>query len=165
VNSTRVVLMSMAALSLLGGCALFSGDEDFGHKNSGIRFVEPDSPYKRIDVTSADRVWQSTRTGNTIAVNSVCKTSEDRSLKALEQSILSGVENLKVNSTGNLTVDEAKADRIGAEGKTDGVPIDIDLIEFRKGECTYDLAYVGRKKDFSSEQKIFNRFLEGFHAP
>src|ERR1041385_1487985 len=109
--STVKHLLILTAAFCLSSCALFSSDEDTPHKNAEVRFTAPGQPFSKINVTSADEVWQSTRTGNTIAINSVCKASQDRSVKAMEDSILGGVENLKVKTTEHMPMDGVTADR------------------------------------------------------
>ena len=68
------------------------------------------------------------------------------------------------NPTESLSTD-LDADRIHAEGSTDGDLVDVDLVIVKKSDCTYDLAYVGRRATFTEELGIFQTFLERFHAP
>lgn len=148
------------------GCALLiGGDEDPGKKNIEIKFKNPQTPFEHISVSSADYVWQSNKTGNTIAVNSLCKKTEDLSLDALKDKILAEIDNLKINKTETIDFDERKAQRINASGLADDTPIKILLIILKKNNCTYDLAYIARANQFEKEKSIFESFLQGFHAP
>ncbi|MDZ4677645.1 MAG: hypothetical protein SGI74_09070 [Oligoflexia bacterium] len=147
------------------GCAILGSNDDPAVKSVNTKFSPPDSPYEKSNVSSADQVWQSKKTGSTIAVNSMCQKYADLSLKNLEQNILTGIENLKVIEEQDTTFDEREASRILAEGTIDGVPIRIDLLIFKKNNCTYDLAYISRPQNFTVEKPIFEKFLSNFHAP
>src|ERR1700722_15139876 len=89
----RILIFSAFLISSVG-CALFSSDEEPAQKNTKLQFEDPDMPYRKIDVSNADSVWQSNDTGNTIAINSSCK-KDDANLKTLEDNILAGVDHLK----------------------------------------------------------------------
>jgi hypothetical protein len=156
-------VMSAGFFLGMGGCALFSVEAP-PEKNANIKFTNPQEPFRKIDESTADSIWQSMKTGNTIAINSSC-TKDEGSIKKMEDSILSGVENLKSRKTQKIQIDDVGADRIHAEGTTDGIKVAIDLVEMRKGDCMYDLAYVARLSSFAEEIDLFDQFLKGFHAP
>lgn len=159
------ILLLIGAIGGIVGCALLGGNDDPVTKNTAIHYEHPGQPYERISVSSADLVWQSKKTGNTIAVNSLCQKYQDVSLKALGENILEGIDNLKIENSQTLTFDGREAERISAQGTTDGIPIAIRLLILKKNGCTYDLAYIARKTSFGSEEEIFEQFLKRFHAP
>jgi hypothetical protein len=158
-------ILILVALQVFGGCAIFGGSEDEPVKNTSVKVAPPQAPFEEVRVSDADRVWQSRKTGNTIAYNSACLENLKEDLGTLEKRILSGVDNIKILSQIKLTVDGAPAERTRAEGKTDGVPISIDLVTIKKSNCTYDLAYVTRVVTFAVEQNTFQQFVERFHTP
>lgn len=121
-------------------------------------------PFQKIDESTADGVWQSEKTGNTIAINSSCRKAGD-TIKSEEDSVLAGIEHIKSRQSQRITLDGSTADRIHAEGTSDGDLVDVDLVIVKKSDCTYDLAYVGRRATFKEELGIFQTFLERFHAP
>ncbi len=159
---TMTLLITPLALS---GCAIFSGGDDEPVKNENVHASPPQSPFEEVKVSSADHVWQSRKTGNTIAYNSACQEKLKADLGTLEKGILKGVDNLKILNETRLTVDGAPAERTRVEGKTEGIPISVDLVVIKKGNCTYDLAYVARTISFSAEQSTFQQFIERFHTP
>jgi len=161
----KKAIFSLVALQWLGGCAIFGGSDDEPVKNTSVQVTGPQQPFEEVRVSDADRVWQSRKTGNTIAYNSACQEKLKEDLGTLEKGILSGVDNVKIISQIKLTVDGAPAERTRAEGKTDGVPISIDLVTIKKANCTYDLAYVTRTVTFQTEQNVFQQFVERFHTP
>ena len=155
----------LSIVSFLCSCALFFGDEDPVKKDTSIHFLPPSEPFKKIDAAGADSVWQSKTTGNTIALNTSCKKNDDRDLKTLEENILLGIENLKIKSEKEIQVDGKPAQRVLAEGSTEGVPVLADLLILKKGDCTYDLDYIARSHLFEEEHKHFDKFITGFHTP
>jgi len=125
------IFFLLTVLAMPVGCALFSSDEEPGRKDDKLKYEDPPMPYRKIDVSNADSVWQSENTGNTIAINSSCKRS-DATLKTLEDNILSGVDDLSSRTSHKFQLDGSEADRIHAEGKADGVPVDIELVVVKK---------------------------------
>ncbi len=147
------------------GCALLGSGEDPVKKNPGIKFQPPPNPFAQSHISSADQVWQSESTGNTIAINSTCQEYSDLTLKDLQQNILGGIENLKVQSDKTVSFDGREAQRIVSVGSAEGVSISVDLLILKKNNCTYDLAYIARSKFYDDEHGIFETFLKRFHAP
>jgi hypothetical protein len=160
----HLILICTMIISI-AGCAILGTADDPVVKSSNAKFSAPDSPFEKSNVSSADQVWQSKKTGSTIAVNSMCQKYSDLSLKNLEQNILAGIENLKVIDDKTTNFDGREASRLLAEGTTDGVPIRIDLLIFKKNNCTYDLAYIAKPQNFHLEKPLFEKFLGDFHAP
>jgi len=158
------VLIQLTLYSLTA-CAIFGGGDEEPVKNLNIKITPPQDPYEEIKVSSADHVWQSLKTGNTIAYNSSCVEKNKEDLHSLEKGIFSGVENVIIKNETKITVDGAPAVRTYAEGKTENIPISIDLIVIEKNNCTYDLAYVARSATFNAERSLFNSFVERFQTP
>jgi len=155
----------LITLYSLTACAIFGGGDEEPVKNLNIKMTPPPNPYEEIKVSSADHVWQSLKTGNTIAYNSSCVEKNKEDLHSLEKGIFSGVQNVVIKNELKITVDGAPAVRTYAEGKTDNIPISIDLVVIEKNNCTYDLAYVARTTTFGAERSIFDNFIERFHSP
>jgi hypothetical protein len=154
------------ALAAAAGCAVLGGgDDDPGVKNKAKQYTPPSSPFEKVSVSSADEVWQSSDTGSTIAVNSLCRKYQDVSIERLRENILSGIDELKVETTEKGTFDGRDSERVTVSGKTDGIPVTVSILIFKKNGCTYDLAYISRKQNFEKELQLFESFLKGFHVP
>jgi hypothetical protein len=158
-------IIFVASATLLAGCAIFGNIEDPAKKNVNIKYETPDSPFEKLDTTNTDSAWQSSVTGNTIAVNSTCAKGLEKDPKDLQISILSGVENLKIESDQPIKVDGNNGRRVIADGRTDGINIRADIVTLKKGECAYDLSYIGRKKTFDAEHATFEKFIGRFQIP
>ena len=162
-TSAQCALLAFFAACL--GCAILGSGEDPVKKNPDIKFDSPNKPYEKSHISSADHVWQSGLTGNTIAINSTCQQYNDLTLKNRQQNILAGIDNLKVQTDDTVTFDGREAQRIVSLGTADGVPISVDLIILKKNNCTFDIAYIARTKTYKEEHLTFEKFLTGFHVP
>lgn len=151
---------SLSSCAILGG-----GDEEVGTKNKEVKYTPPQSPYRQVLISSADAVWQSGKTGSTIAINSLCNKYQDVSLDNLKKNILAGIENLKIEKTEKVTHSGREAERIIVKGTTDGVPISVSMLIFKKNGCTFDVAYISRTEVFSTELLLFEKFLTTVSVP
>jgi len=130
-----------------------------------LKFSVPVSPFKKQSDSSADFVWQSQKTGNTIAVISECKTSIETPLESLETDTINAMTDPTIVNTSNFTYNERAAIQTTATGLMDGVAIKMKVVTFKKDACNFILTYVGRSSTFAREENIFTDFLKGFKAP
>jgi hypothetical protein len=130
-----------------------------------LAYTAPPAPFAEQDSNgSADKVWQSQKTGNTIAVLSECKT-EDTRLEYLEKDTINAMTDPKVEATSRFTYNEREAIQTTATGLMDGIGIEMKVVTFKKNGCDFVLTYVGRSTSFARELDAFDDFLKGFKAP
>ena len=134
-------------------------------KAEGLNFNEPSFDFKSIKNNTVDRAWQDSKNGNTIAFLSECNAKTDPSLKEMENENLAAMTNVNITENRDTTYNEREALFSSVNGQVDGVEVRMRLVLFKKDNCNYTLSYVGRKKHFPSDEKIFNDFVEGFKAP
>jgi hypothetical protein len=163
-KAALIIFLLLSAFAL-SSCSLLSSDNDSPRKNANVKYDFPPSPFVQLDTTDADAAWQSKTTGNTIALNSTCSKDTDRDLKDLEKSILNGVDNRSIESEKSVKLDGVDARRVLVSGSTEGISIRTDIVTLKKGDCTYDLSYIGRKKNFEEDHGAFEKFIKKFHAP
>ncbi|MBK9292853.1 MAG: hypothetical protein IPM57_00145 [Oligoflexia bacterium] len=162
----RKTLTLIIVLFFNSSCSIFGGgDEEVGTKNRDIKYAQPKAPYKQLLLSSADAVWQSQKTGSTIAINSLCNKEHKSSLNSLKKNILSGIDDLKIESSKRITYNQSEAEKIIAHGTTEKVPIKVSVLIFKKRDCTFDIAYISRASLFSKEISVFETFLEGLVVP
>lgn len=130
-----------------------------------VAFQAPPSPFIPIKTESADKAWQSKKTGNTLAYLSECSPSLDTQLKTLEQESLNALIDLKILKSVNNSFGDRDALETLAEGKVDGVPVRVSLLTFQKNGCNYILSYMGRRTKFDAEATTFDHFKESFKVP
>ncbi|MGZ3798128.1 MAG: hypothetical protein ACXVB1_17280, partial [Pseudobdellovibrionaceae bacterium] len=107
----------------------------------------------------------SAKTGNTISFLSDCNGNVDPTLEQLENESLAVLDKLKILETKNFNFNGREGLRTQAQGEVDGVPVQTELIVFKKNNCNYTLSYGGVLKSFSLEKKYFDIFIESFKAP
>ncbi|UYL08735.1 hypothetical protein B9G69_016960 [Bdellovibrio sp. SKB1291214] len=150
---------------LLGSCVSVElpGGKVTSAKN--VEFSEPSEPFQKIKSKSADRAWQSSKTGNTISYISECGSTSDASLQTLETDSLSALNKLQILKTETATYNGRESRQSVSAGTIDGVPVALALVVFKKNGCNYTLSYGGVEKQFNSELPVFESFKANFKAP
>jgi hypothetical protein len=146
-------------------CVSVNLDSGKTSKASGVRFSEPNSPFKKIDNPTVDHGWQNPQSGNTIAYLSECNAKADVTLAAMEGENISALTNAKIVKTENRNYNGRESKESTVEGLVDGIPVKMALLVFKKNGCNYTLSYVGRKKYFEADLPRYKTFKEKFNAP
>jgi hypothetical protein len=130
-----------------------------------VQWKAPGSPFKEIKATNADKTWLSSRTGNTISFLSECGNAADPSLQSLESESLSALGKFTPISSRIYDFNGRAARNSVSSGEVDGVPVQLELLVFKKNGCNYTLSYGGVMKQYEAEHKIFEDFKQNFKAP
>lgn len=158
-------LLLVAAIAFVACAILGSGDPP-PEKSSGVEFHAPTNPFSESPLAGgADKAWQSSKTGSTIAFNSHCEKGRDMSLEGLQKGILNGIENFKIEKRSSYSIKGGEGERISGTGTAEDIEIKMDIVIMRKETCSYDLVYISRAKAFSQELAHFEKFLERFKIP
>lgn len=157
------MLMGLALLSL-SACVSVSLKKEPIVRSDKYTFQNPSGNFKRIDPDNADHAWRNSKTGNTIAIISECSTSKDPELATLESESMEALSSSKILSSKTLNFNDREALRSVGEGNIDGVPVKIDVLNFKKSTCMYSLTYFGRSSSFANDQSEFENFIKGFKA-
>lgn len=158
-----IFISSLAAL-MLTSCVSVNVGSGKVEKSKNVEYQNPTSPFSSVRMDGADEAWQSNKTGNTISFISECGPAADVSLQSIQTDSLSGLTEKEIHSAQNIDFNGRAALRTLAQGQTDGVVVEVDMLVFKKNGCTYTLSYLGVKKTFPSEQKYFDQFLKSFKA-
>ncbi len=157
---------SLAMLCFFTSCVSVNlGGGSAGKRAEGVHIVAPKSPFSKETRADLDGAWINSKSGNTISYLTDCQDNTDPSLDSIVQGAMTGLSDLKIDSTSNEMVQEREARRVVAVGKVDGVPSKIDLMVFRRNHCIYLLSYVGVQKAFEQDHAQFDEFIHGFRAP
>jgi hypothetical protein len=146
------------------GCVSVNVGPKQPKKSENVSFIAPASPYKEIRADNADKIWQSSKTGNTISYLSECNMTVDPTLQVIETEFLSALNSLVINKSEQRSFNEREAKVTNAFGKVDGVDVAISILVFKKNNCNYTISYVGKKTGFEPELSIFENFLKNFRA-
>lgn len=129
-----------------------------------VEFRAPASPFKEIQIESSDKAWLSEHTGNTISFLSECGGNE-LSLQHLATESMNALSELEIQKTEEFRYNGRAALQSLSQGKIDGVPVQLNLLVFKKNGCNFTLSYGGTKKNFEKEKQFFEIFKDGFRAP
>jgi hypothetical protein len=131
----------------------------------GVKFSEPGSPFRKETREDIDGAWKNEKNGNLISYLTDCQDQSDPTLETIVQGAISGLSEMKIDSSENPIVQGREARRVVAQGKVDGVASKIDLLAFKRNHCIYMLSYVGVSKAFDKDHAQFDKFIQGFYAP
>lgn len=151
--------------TLMSACVSVNVRPPASKRAADLQFVDPAKPFKKQSNDNADNVWQSQKTGNTIAVISECKTPIEVPLQSLENDTIYAMTDAKILNTSEITYNDRAAIETTASGLMDGIDIQMKVVTFKKNSCNFILTYVGRSKNFVPEESVFENFLKGFIAP
>lgn len=132
---------------------------------SGIRYDAPAKPFEKASADNVDEIWRNPRNGNALSFLSECNDPSDPSLHAIEQGVLSGLYPYNYVKQNDITYEGRAARRVQVKGVVDGVPSLVDLLVFKRNNCIYILSYVGLEQNHHQDEKTFETFISGFHAP
>ena len=164
-HSSKILQMfALMVLSTAVGCVSVGLKKEPVVKSDKYNFQNPNSPFSKVDPDNADHAWRNPKTGNTIAVISDCNPNRDPELMIMESESIQALHGAKVISSNYMNYNDREGLRSIAEGTVDGVPVKIEVLNFKKSACMYSLTYFGRSKGFSGDQSVFENFIKGFSA-
>ncbi len=134
-------------------------------KSEHVSFKAPGLPFESISSPEADQAWQDRKAGNLISFLTACKDPSDPSLESIEKDLLSSVDSIKIIKSENEFFDGRESRKTLAQGTVDGIPTKMQILVFKKNNCSYSLSYVAVEKSFDQDLPTFNKFLESFKAP
>lgn len=146
------------------GCVSVALKKEPVIKSDKYTYSSPSGTFKKVDPDNADVAWRNPKTGNTIAVISECTANKDPELGTLENESISALTSPKVISSKTFTYNDREALRSQVEGLVDGVPVKMDVVNFKKSTCIYSLTYFGMSDGFAADQAIFDNFIKWFSA-
>lgn len=158
-------LLALGLLFILSNCVSVNITPDQAQKAEKISYEAPATPFKQFKTESADKAWQSEKTGNTMAFLTECNQNVDTSLKSLQFETLNALSDLQINQNNNVTFEDREGLIAQATGKVDGVPVELSVLVFKKNGCNFTLSYMGRRQHFQSESRYFEKFKESFKVP
>lgn len=150
---------------MLTSCVSIQLQERKVEKSKDVKFLEPKGDFKEYKTQSSDKTWISHNTGNAIAYFSECNDPSDASLSVIQRESLATLAQSEVIESKLTTFNDREALWTYARGIMEGIRVDVQLMIFKKNQCTYSLSYVGREKSFKKEVDQFDNFVKSFKAP
>lgn len=130
-----------------------------------VRYAAPGQPFQEFNLQDVDKAWKNSKNGNSIAYRSACNDPVETELDSLQQAIMEGLDSAKLETNERTAFNGRDALHSVVQGKLDGVATKIELMIFKKNNCTYTLTYVALPKNFATDQSAFQQFLKSFEAP
>ncbi|MBX9766936.1 MAG: hypothetical protein K2X47_06670 [Bdellovibrionales bacterium] len=158
------IITALVLVTNASGCVTVSVGEKKGKKAEQLEVSVPPPPFKELDTSDADRAWQNTSTGSSIAYTSECFGS-DPSLVSIQQTVLQGLSDVFVESETKLSYNSREALETQATGTVDGVKVKIRFLAFKKNNCNFTLNYFAMQKFFEKDLSAYQQFKEKFRAP
>lgn len=151
-----------------------SADNDNSGRLNGFVYTSQDTSYrigvlpgdwKRLKIKGGDLAFRNTAGDSTITVNSTCDPKKKNySLKALSESLIIGIRDKKAQRREETLVDGQQALRTLYTGVLNDVPVNIETVVFRKGECIYDFTYASSPDSFERDVAVFSEFISQFRV-
>ncbi len=133
--------------------------------NRDVRFSEPNKPFQEIKSDSLDKVWRHSKNGNTISYFSECQSEEDPDLEQIQKGIISQISNYTILKSNPVVINQRTGLHSVVDGNVDGVNTRVELLIFKKNNCTYIITYAGVTISFAENMIDFNNFVGKFYAP
>lgn len=162
--STHFFLLPAMFLSL-SSCVSLPFEKPNIKKSENIIFQKPQEPFVEIKSKNFDNAWLSKSSGNTISFLSECNNPIDPTIDQIEQDSISGINQIEIIQSDTLTFNQRETKNTTIRGKIDGISIKMQLIVFKKNNCSYTILYGGIETVFDSEYSIFKHFLDTFKVP
>jgi hypothetical protein len=131
-------------------------------KSKFYSLVTPGSPFISSAQPQMDHYWRNPKTGNAISLQTACSEKYDPSLQDLTYQSIQGIEDIEKVKEARTQYNERAA--LGAEykGHVDGIAVSIQLIAFKKNNCSYVISYFGKKSEIQVDQNKFDNFMKNF---
>ncbi len=140
------------------GCSLSVDPNTYKAKNYKIENLNSEWSETKPDLS--DFAFEHS-SGAFLVFNSVCKKYSVPKLKALKNSLLYGISDLKIIEEKKLTIFNREGLKIHSKGKIDGVGVHIHSKIFNRNHCTHDVVLITpQRRSFASLTKELDRLEE-----
>ena len=176
-----IFLLLLSASALLGSCSVAkfagyyasAGTGDDGRLKGQVYTSDstsymigtlPDG-WKRIGIEGGDLAFSNSLDDSTITVNSTCDERKTKySLKALSESLITGIKDKKAESRQDIQIDGQPALKSIYTGSLNNAPVMIETRVFKKKDCVYDFTYASSPSRFDSGAGVFDEFISQFRV-
>lgn len=145
----------------LAGCITVNLPQEDLQPAEEVRFTPPGKPFEEVPSTTSDKTWKNPENGNTITYVSECGDVGRANLRRVARNVLRS-NNLEVNSQVETTINGMRAIQSQGSHRDDSSTVIVELVTFRVDHCLFNLAYLGPKETFPSDQPAFETFKEKF---
>lgn len=130
-----------------------------------VKYSSPPAPFVPFESDEIDAGWKNGLKGTSISFKSTCGDSLDLPLDGIQQSMISGIDQIKIIRSQKIHFNQREALDSTIQGKVDGVDTKMQIVILKKNRCTYMISYVSLLKSFDADLATFQSFLKSFEAP
>jgi hypothetical protein len=157
-------VMTVCLAAVLWGCVSvrLPGQKEVV-KSTHIQSSFKSSQYEKLNVQWADEAWKHKKTGAVISYFSECGT--DPSLDSLLNEALLALDKYEIKSSQEVTFNSRLAIERTVVGTIDGVPVNLEILVFKKDSCNYTLSHSSKDKEAGVTEPDFAEFKKNFKVP
>lgn len=149
------------ALFLVVSCSLsFGPDQPKSAKSKYYQLKFKDPNWNLIKEDKSDYVFINKNDGRIMLSNSFCDAFQDQPLDQLARRTLKLVDDLKISKEDYETFNNREAYRTSGNGKVDGVPVGLNLLNTRRNNCYFDFVSITPLNKAKDSQADFDSFLK-----
>lgn len=157
-------MWKLLLLILLPACSLmFKSEEPVSARGTqyNVKFHSSDWEQPKSDGRS-DYVWLNKKNGRVLLSNSFCDEFQEQPLDHLATNTFKMVSDLKIEKQDYTTFHNREAYRLEGNGKVDGVPVSLILLNTRRNNCYFDFVSITPKGSSGevAAKKDFEIFLD-----
>ncbi|MEQ1875741.1 MAG: hypothetical protein ABL958_03785 [Bdellovibrionia bacterium] len=128
--------LSFVSCFLLAACVSVQLGPNAPDSASDVSFTAPTEPFEKFAVQDVDRAWKNKTNGNSISYRTACNDPAEAEIKTIEQGIVEGLDASKVELSETTQYNSREALHSIVQGKLDGIATKIELMIFKKNNCT-----------------------------
>ncbi|MGH7884221.1 MAG: hypothetical protein ACRENO_00845 [Thermodesulfobacteriota bacterium] len=178
-NKTIFIVFSVILSFSLTSCALtkFAGhyksvDKKSGRLNGQVYTTNFNSyrigilsnDWKRINIKGGDLAFYNSSFDASITTNSTCQKEKRRySLKALSNSLVTGIKNKEIKIRENIKVDLSQGLYSQYSAELNNENIALATVVYKSEKCNYDFSYSSTYNKFEKNLPTFKNFISSFN--
>lgn len=159
----RPVMTVCLTAALLGCVSVRLPGQKEVVKSTRVKAEFKASQYEKLNVSWADQAWQHQKTGAIISYFTEC--GSDPSLDSLMHEALLALDKFEIESSQEITFNSRLAVERSVTGTIDGVPVNLEILVFKKDSCNYTLSHSSKSDQASISAPDFAEFKKNFKVP
>jgi hypothetical protein len=160
----RIIFGSIFFL-FLTSCVSVRIDNYGADKDKSVQFEQPAKPFESIKNQASDSTWKNPESGSVIAYLSECSAALNVDLISIVNDAVSSLKNGKVEFQETSNDVHHAAMNAFVLGTRDEQAIGLRMHLFKKGNCLYQLHFVGSPESLKKDATAFEQFILGFRVP
>ncbi len=116
-------------------------------KSTNYKVNFESSEWEKIGADKSDFAFSKSKTNSIMMVNSTCQKYKDVPLVNLQDSLLTGIDELTIIEQEKINWAGREAINLRANGKIDGVTVNLIVRILKRNRCNYDFILIQPKEE------------------